>query len=80
MRRHERQRARRRIRIRRRARRRVGAVMAIAAVAARDTPAQPKAVLEAVALGVPLPLCSCGVIPAGLGLKKDGATNGASVT
>ncbi len=39
----------------------------------------PKGVLEAVALGVPLPLCSCGVIPAGLGLKKDGATNGASV-
>jgi uncharacterized membrane protein YraQ (UPF0718 family)/copper chaperone CopZ len=39
----------------------------------------PRGVLEAVALGVPLPLCSCGVIPAGLGLKKDGATNGASV-
>ncbi len=39
----------------------------------------PRGVLEAVVLGVPLPLCSCGVIPAGLGLKKDGATNGASV-
>jgi uncharacterized membrane protein YraQ (UPF0718 family)/copper chaperone CopZ len=36
-------------------------------------------VLKAVLLGVPLPLCSCGVIPAGLGLKKDGASNGASV-
>ncbi len=36
-------------------------------------------VLKAVALGVPLPLCSCGVIPAGLGLKRDGASNGASV-
>lgn len=36
-------------------------------------------VAKAVALGVPLPLCSCGVIPAGLGLKKDGASNGASV-
>ena len=35
--------------------------------------------LRAVALGVPLPLCSCGVIPAGLGLKKDGASNGAAV-
>jgi len=34
---------------------------------------------KAVALGVPLPLCSCGVIPAGLGLKKDGASNGAAV-
>ena len=36
-------------------------------------------VLRAVALGVPLPLCSCGVIPVGLGLKKDGAGNGAAV-
>jgi len=36
-------------------------------------------VLKAVALGVPLPLCSCGVIPAGLGLKQDGASNGAAV-
>ena len=36
-------------------------------------------VAKAVVLGVPLPLCSCGVIPAGLGLKKDGASNGASV-
>lgn len=36
-------------------------------------------VLKAVLLGVPLPLCSCGVIPAGLGLKKDGASDGATV-
>ena len=36
-------------------------------------------VFKAVLLGVPLPLCSCGVIPAGLGLKKDGASDGASV-
>jgi len=36
-------------------------------------------VVKAVALGVPLPLCSCGVIPAGLGLKKDGASDGASL-
>ena len=36
-------------------------------------------VAKAVALGVPLPLCSCGVIPAGLGLKRDGASDGASV-
>jgi uncharacterized membrane protein YraQ (UPF0718 family)/copper chaperone CopZ len=35
--------------------------------------------LKAVLLGVPLPLCSCGVIPVGLGLKKDGASNGAAV-
>jgi uncharacterized membrane protein YraQ (UPF0718 family)/copper chaperone CopZ len=36
-------------------------------------------VLKAVALGVPLPLCSCGVIPAGLGLKEDGASDGAAI-
>jgi uncharacterized membrane protein YraQ (UPF0718 family)/copper chaperone CopZ len=37
------------------------------------------AVPLAVALGVPLPLCSCGVIPAALGLKRDGASDGATV-
>lgn len=36
-------------------------------------------VFKAVFLGVPLPLCSCGVIPAGIGLKKDGASDGAAV-
>ncbi len=36
-------------------------------------------VMKAVFLGVPLPLCSCGVIPAGLGLQKDGASKGAAV-
>jgi uncharacterized membrane protein YraQ (UPF0718 family)/copper chaperone CopZ len=36
-------------------------------------------VLKAVAFGVPLPLCSCGVLPAGLGLKRDGASDGAAV-
>jgi len=36
-------------------------------------------VLKAVGLGIPLPLCSCGVIPAGLGLKEDGASDGAAV-
>lgn len=36
-------------------------------------------VFKAVAVGVPMPLCSCGVIPAALGLKKDGASDGASV-
>lgn len=39
----------------------------------------PGGVLKAVALGVPLPLCSCGVIPTGIGLKKDGASDGASI-
>lgn len=36
-------------------------------------------VVNAVLLGVPLPLCSCGVVPAGIGLKNDGASDGASV-
>jgi len=36
-------------------------------------------VFKAVALGVPLPLCSCGVIPTGIGLKNDDVSNGASV-
>lgn len=34
-------------------------------------------VVKAAALGVPLPLCSCGVIPTAVGLKKSGASNGA---
>ncbi len=36
-------------------------------------------VLKAVLIGVPLPLCSCGVIPVGLGLRRSGAGNGAAV-
>lgn len=34
-------------------------------------------VIKASLLGIPLPLCSCGVIPATLSLKKDGAGKGA---
>jgi uncharacterized membrane protein YraQ (UPF0718 family)/copper chaperone CopZ len=36
-------------------------------------------VLRAVLLGVPLPLCSCGVIPAGIGLRQQGASKGAAL-
>ncbi len=36
-------------------------------------------VFKSVFLGVPLPLCSCGVIPAGLSLRRSGASTGASV-
>ena len=36
-------------------------------------------VFKAVALGIPLPLCSCGVIPAGIGLKKDGASDSSAI-
>jgi uncharacterized membrane protein YraQ (UPF0718 family)/copper chaperone CopZ len=38
-----------------------------------------RGVVRAVLIGIPLPLCSCGVIPAGIGLRKDGASKGASV-
>ena len=38
-----------------------------------------RSVLKAVAFGVPMPLCSCGVIPTGLGLKKEGASDGAAI-
>ena len=37
-------------------------------------------IVKAAALGVPLPLCSCGVIPAAVGLKKDGASDGAAIS
>lgn len=36
-------------------------------------------VARAVAIGVPMPLCSCGVIPVGLGLKRQGAGDGPAV-
>ncbi len=39
----------------------------------------PWGVVKAVMVGVPMPLCSCGVIPTGLGLKQDGASNGAAI-
>ena len=39
----------------------------------------PGGVVKAVVLGVPLPLCSCGVVPAGIGLKREGASHGAAI-
>ena len=39
----------------------------------------PSGVFKAVTLGVPMPLCSCGVIPAGLSIKKQGGSSGASM-
>jgi uncharacterized membrane protein YraQ (UPF0718 family) len=35
-------------------------------------------VIKAAALGVPIPLCSCGVLPAAVSLKRQGASNGAT--
>ena len=37
-------------------------------------------VFKAALFGVPLPLCSCGVIPAAIGLRKQGASKGASAS
>lgn len=36
-------------------------------------------VVKAALFGIPLPLCSCGVLPAAAGLKNQGANNGATV-
>ena len=36
-----------------------------------------KSVFKASLLGIPIPLCSCGVLPAAAALKKQGASNGA---
>lgn len=38
-----------------------------------------RSVVKAALFGVPLPLCSCGVLPAALGLRRKGATKGATV-
>jgi uncharacterized membrane protein YraQ (UPF0718 family)/copper chaperone CopZ len=35
-------------------------------------------VLRAVLIGIPLPLCSCGVVPTAIGLKQQGASRGAA--
>ena len=37
-----------------------------------------RSVLKAALVGIPLPLCSCGVLPAAVSLKKQGANNGAT--
>ncbi|MFI3290055.1 MAG: SO_0444 family Cu/Zn efflux transporter [Rikenellaceae bacterium] len=39
-----------------------------------------KSVFLSALFGVPLPLCSCGVIPTAMSLKKEGASNGATVS
>jgi len=37
-----------------------------------------KSLLKAALFGVPIPLCSCGVLPAAAGLRKQGASKGAT--
>lgn len=39
-----------------------------------------KTVLNAALIGVPLPLCSCGVIPTGMSLRKEGASKASTVS
>lgn len=39
-----------------------------------------KSVLKASLFGIPLPLCSCGVIPVAIGLRKQGASKGATAS
>ena len=39
-----------------------------------------KSVIWASLIGVPMPLCSCGVVPTALSLKKQGANKGATVS
>jgi uncharacterized protein len=39
-----------------------------------------RSVIRAALIGVPLPLCSCGVIPTGVSVYKNGASKGASIS
>lgn len=39
-----------------------------------------RSVLHAALLGIPLPLCSCGVIPTAMSLRREGASRGAVVS
>lgn len=39
-----------------------------------------KSVLWAAVFGVPLPICSCGVIPTSIAIRREGASKGASVS
>lgn len=39
-----------------------------------------KPVVKAAAIGVPLPLCSCGVLPTAISMRRNGASNAASTS
>lgn len=39
-----------------------------------------RSVFNAAMLGIPLPLCSCGVIPTTMSLRKEGASKGATIS
>ena len=38
----------------------------------------PRAVINAVLVGAPMPLCSCGVVPTAIGLRRQGASDAAT--
>lgn len=40
----------------------------------------PSAVVRAALVGIPLPLCSCGIVPVAQHLRRDGASRGATAT
>ncbi|MEE1309414.1 MAG: permease, partial [Bacteroidaceae bacterium] len=39
-----------------------------------------RSVVLAALFGVPLPLCSCGVIPTAMGIRREGASKGATIS
>ncbi len=39
-----------------------------------------KAVIKAAAIGIPLPLCSCGVLPTAIAMRRNGASKAASTS
>jgi len=39
-----------------------------------------RSVMNASLLGIPMPLCSCGVLPAGIGFYKNGARKGSTIS
>jgi uncharacterized membrane protein YraQ (UPF0718 family) len=39
-----------------------------------------RSVLNASLLGVPMPLCSCGVLPTGIGFYRNGASRGPTIS
>lgn len=51
-----------------------------ASVAKRFRQGRITSVVYSALLGIPVPLCSCGVVPAVASLKKQGANNGASLS
>jgi len=54
-------------------------IVPLGAVARHLGGSGPWPVIKAVLIGVPLPICSCGVVPVAASIKKSGASDGATV-